>query len=147
MLGRGILAWWMLTALVGCGSEEPDAQLRALIDRAELAAEERDTGFFRDVLSDRYADRRGNDRDRLVATLRGYFLAHQSIEMITRVESISVSGADAAQVVLHAGLVGRREGASVISGLQGQLYRIELELVAEGGDWQVIGAQWERSVE
>ena len=144
---RILVVWWMLGALAACGSEDPDAALRALIDRAEVAAEERDTGFFRGVLSDRYADRRGNDRDRVIATLRGYFLTHQSIEMVTRVESVSLTGADAAEVVLHAGILGRREGASLIGGLDGELYRIELELINQSGDWQVIGANWERSLE
>lgn len=148
MRGRRILvAWWMAVAVVGCGTEDPDAALRALIERAEVAAEERDTGFFRNVLSQRYTDRRGNDRDRVIATLRGYFLTHQSIEMVTRIESVSLSGTDAAEVVLHAGVLGRREGASLVGGLDGELYRIELELVNQDGDWQVIGAHWERSLE
>ena len=95
----------------------------------------------------RYTDRRGNDRERVIATLRGYFLTHQSIEMVTRIESVSLSGTDAAEVVLHAGVLGRREGASLVGGLEGELYRIELELVNQDGDWQVIGAHWERSLE
>lgn len=147
MRGRRTLLCGMLAVMVACGSEDPAAELRSLIDRAELSAEERDTGFFRDVLSQRYADRRGNDRDRLVAILRGYFLTHQSIEIVTRVDSVVLSGADAAEIVLYAGMLGRRDGASPVAGLAGQLYRIELELVEQGGDWQVIGADWERSLE
>lgn len=147
MRGRRVLLCWMLAAMVACGSEDPAAELRSLIDQAELAAEERDTGFFRALLSARYADRRGNDRDRLIAMLRGYFLTHQSVEIVTRVESVVLSGADVAEVVLYAGMLGRRAGAPLVAGLDGQLYRIELELVEQGGDWQVIGAHWERSLE
>ena len=144
MRGRRILVvWWMVGALTACGTEDPDAALRALIEDAEVAAEGRDTGFFRGVLSERYADRRGNDRDRVIATLRGYFLTHQSIEIVTRVESITLTGTDAAEVVLQAGVLGRREGASLVGGLDGELHRIELELVNQGGGWQVIGADWE----
>ena len=147
MRGHRIAICCLAAVLTSCGAEDPEAALRALIERAELAAEGRETGFFRDVLSESYTDRRGNDRDRLVATLRAYFLTHQSIEMVTRVDSVTLSGADAAEVVLHAGILGRREGASLIGGLEGELYRVELELVDQGGDWQVIGAHWERSLE
>lgn len=147
MRGHRIAMCCLAVVLTSCGAEDPEAAVRELIERAEAAAEGRETGFFRDVLSERYTDGRGNDRDRLVATLRAYFLTHQSIEMVTRVDSVTLSGADAAQVVLHAGILGRRAGASLIGGLEGELYRVELELVDQGGDWQVIGANWERSLE
>lgn len=145
MSRRWPLACFVLTVLTACGSEDPNAELREFIERTEVAAEERDTGHFRGLVSDRYIDVRGNDRDRLIDIIRGYFLTHQSLEVVTRIESIVLSGADAAEVSLLAGLLGRRAGASLLGGFDGQLYDIELELIREGGDWQIIGARWERS--
>ena len=147
MRGGRILAWLLLVSVAGCGSQDPDAAIRELIDQGETAAEERDTGFFRSVLSVNYSDARGNDRDRLIAMLRGGFLTHESIEVVTRTESVALNGTDAAEVVMFAGVIGRRAGGSLIGGLDGQLYRIELELVNNGGDWEIIGANWERSLE
>ena len=135
----------VLTVLAACGAEDPNSELRELIERTEVAAEERDTGHFRGLVSDRYTDVRGNDRERLVDMIRGYFLTHQSLEVVTRIESIVPSGTDAAEVSLLAGLLGQRAGASLLGGLDGQLYDIELELIREGGDWQIIGARWKRS--
>ena len=40
--------------------------------------------------------------------LRGYFLAHQQYRDRDAVDEIVVEGADAARVVVHAGMVGRR---------------------------------------
>ena len=145
MSRRWPLVCTVLTLLTACGSEDPNAELREFIERTEVAAEERDTGHFRRLVSDRYMDVRGNDRDRLIDIIRGYFLTHQSLEVVTRIESIVLSGADAAEVSLLAGLLGRRAGASLLGGFDGQLYNIELELIRDGGDWQIIGAGWERS--
>jgi hypothetical protein len=127
----------------GCGSDDPEAELREFIAAAESAAEARDTGFFRDTISASYADRRGQRRDDVINVIRGVFITNASVEVITRIDTIELAGTDAAKVKLQAALVGKREGASVLD-VDGDLYDIELELVREGGDWRVIGADWER---
>jgi len=143
---RWSLVSLLLPILTGCGSNDPDSELRELIERTEIAAEERQTSFFRQLLSDRYTDVRGNDRDGMIDIIRGYFLTHQSLEIVLRIESIELIGDDAAEMSLLAGVLGQRAGASLLSGLDGRLYDLELELVEDGGDWQVIGARWERSL-
>jgi hypothetical protein len=127
----------------GCGSADPEAELRGLIAEAEIAAEARDTGFFRDTISASYADRRGQRRDDVINVIRGIFLTNATVEVINRIEAIELAGTDAAKVKLQAALVGKREGASLLD-VDGDLYRIELELAREGGDWRVISADWER---
>jgi hypothetical protein len=129
-------------AAAGCGSNDPQAELRDLIAAAEAAAEARDTGFFRDTISASYADRRGQRRDDVVNVIRGMFLTNATIEVITRIETIELAGTDAAKVKLQAALVGKREGATFFD-VDGDLDRIELELVRESGDWRVISADWE----
>ncbi len=146
MSRRWPLAWSLLAVLTACGSADPSSELQQLIEEMEIAAEERETGYFRELLSDRYTDARGYDRERMLDIIRGYFLTHQSIEIVTRIESIALKGNDATEISLLAGLLGRRAGAALLSGFDGRLYAIELELVAESGDWQLIGARWERSL-
>jgi hypothetical protein len=125
----------------GCGSGEPEAEIRELIAKAESAAEARDTGFFRDTISASYADRRGQRRDDVINVIRGVFITNASVEVISRIDTIELAGADAAKVKLQAALVGKREGASLLD-VEGDLYDIELELVNEAGDWRVISADW-----
>ena len=55
------------------------------------------------------SDTRGNDRDELHSMLRGYFIANQRIEIVSRVDEIVLEGADAARAVVHAGMVGQRQ--------------------------------------
>ena len=127
----------------GCAPDDPEASVRAFLAAAETAAEARETGFFRDAISPSYVDRRGQRRDDLIDVIRGVFLTNASIDVLSRIETIELAGEDAATVKLQAALVGKREGASLLD-VDGDLYRIELELVRESGAWSVIGADWER---
>jgi hypothetical protein len=130
----------------GCGSTDPETELRAVLAAAEAAAESRDAGFFADLVAESYRDSRGNDRDQLVRMVRGLFLANQRIEIVSRVDEIVLEGADAARAVLHAGMLGQRSGGELLVGVDADLYRFELELVNDGGEWQVIGADWNRAL-
>ena len=138
----------VLAAIVtACGTEDTAAELERLIEETELAAEERDTGYFRSLISERYFDSQGNDRERMIDVIRGYFFTNQSIEVVMRVKSIALIGAGTAEVSLLAGILSQRAGATLLNGLDGRLYDVELEFVLDGRDWQVIGARWERSLE
>jgi len=130
--------------LGGCGVVEPEAELRELIAEAEEAAESRNTGYFRALLSDNYVDRRGQRKADIIDLIRGYFFVHSSVEVLNRVEAISLEGEDAAEVILNTALVGQAQGRSLL-GIDGEYYRLELELVREGNDWRIIGADWGRS--
>jgi len=127
--------------LAACGASDPEAEVRALLTAAEQAAEARDTGFFRAVIATAYRDAAGRDREQAVNLVRGLFVANQKVEIVSRVDSIELEGTDAARAVVHAGLVGQRAGARMLGGLEADLYRFELELVNDGGDWQIIGAR------
>ena len=143
-------AWGLACALAvlatGCAADDPEAEVRALLAAAEAAAEARDVGFFGGVLAESYRDARGNDRDAMLRTLRGYFIANQRIEIVSRVDEIVIEGEGAARAVVHAGMLGRRTDAPLIDGIDADLYRFELELVNAGGDWQVVGADFRRAV-
>jgi hypothetical protein len=131
--------------VAGCGTSDPEAEIRALLTAAEEAAEARDVGFFADLVGEGYRDSRGQDRAELMRTLRGYFIANQRIEIVSRVDEVVLEGSDAASAVVHAGLLGRRSGAG-LAGVDADLYRFELELVNDGGDWKIIGADVSRAL-
>jgi hypothetical protein len=143
-LGLVVAAATMLVS--ACGASDPEAEIRALLAAAEEAAEARDVGFFNDALGAGYRDARGNDRGELIRLVRGFFIANQRIEIVSRIDEIVLEGEDAARAVLHAGMVGQRTGAALIDGIDADLYRFELELVNDGGDWQIIGADYRRAL-
>jgi hypothetical protein len=143
-------AWGLACGLAilatGCAADDPEAEIRALLAAAETAAEARDAGFFGDALGESYRDARGADREETLRNLRGYFIANQRIEVVSRVDEIVLEGEHAARAVVHAGMLGQRAGAALIEGIDADLYRFELTLVNDGGDWQVIGADFRRAV-
>jgi len=126
----------------GCGGSDPEQALRSRIESAVVAAESRDTGFFRDLIAPGFQDQRGNDRQSLLNMLRGQFLINQQVEVISRIQSITILGDDAAETVIAAGLVGRPGKALALGSINADLYRIRLEWANNGDDWQVIGAHW-----
>ena len=132
--------------VAGCGTSDPEAEIRALLTAAEEAAEARDVGFFADLVGEGYRDSRGQDRGELMRTLRGYFIANQRIEVVARIDEVALEGADVARAVVHAGLLGQRLGAQVLAGVDADLYRFELELVNDGGKWRIIGADVSRAL-
>ncbi|HEY8521466.1 MAG TPA: hypothetical protein VIN61_15425 [Gammaproteobacteria bacterium] len=145
MIGRRIATWLLAAPLAGCGApEDPAAAIHELVAAAERAAEARDTSFFRDHVAAGYRDARGNDRDALINLIRGYFLTHPRIEVVSRVSEVVLHGDDAATVTVRAALVGRRDGEPLLTGLDGDLHRFEIDLVLDGGEWQVIRAEWDR---
>lgn len=141
------IAPFLAAALVaGCGVSDPEAEIRARFAAAEEAAEARDVGFFADLLGAGYRDSHGSDRDEAIRRVRGLFIANQRIEIVSRVDEVVLEGKDAARAIVHAGLVGQRTAADLLDGVDADLYRFELELVHDGGDWQIIGADVRRAL-
>lgn len=131
----------LLAALVaGCSAPEaPEEGVRAWLEKAEAAVEARDRDTLVDMISERYVDAEGNDRDAVDKRLRLYFLRHRNIVIASDIEELIVSGGTAARVVLTAGMAGR-DGSPL--GFSAERRRFELELEQDGGEWLLIGARW-----
>ena len=126
-------------AACGGGSSDPEAELRAWLDEAEEAAENKDRRALLAKISTNYADGRGNSRDELGNMFRVYMLRQQSISILTKIDAIELLGDSAADVALTVGMAGTNNRAF---GLNADAYRFELELEKDGGDWLLIGARW-----
>jgi hypothetical protein len=132
------------SAACGCAApSDPERELRALVAAAEQAAEARDASFFRATISASYVDRRGQGHEDLVGLVRGYFLVNAAIEVVNRIDTITLAGDDAATVTLQTAVIGRAQASSLLPA-DADFYRLELELAKEGDDWRVIGADWSR---
>lgn len=129
----------------GCGERDsPEAQVRAVIDQMELAAEARDVGDVLDLISETYRDDYGRGRDELGRLARGYFIANQSIHLLTRIEAMTFPAEDEARATVLVAMVGRDAAAESAWDLAGDLYRFEVAIVREDGDWKITWARWRR---
>lgn len=142
-----VLCLVSLAAIVGgCGeADSPEAQVRALIGQMELAAEARDTSDVLELISAQYRDHYGNGRDEVGRAVRGYFIANQSIHLLTRIEELSFPAEDEARATVLVGMVGRDADATDAWDLAADLYRFEIAAVREDGEWKITWARWRRA--
>jgi len=133
----------LVTFVAGCGeSQTPDARVREVIAQGEQAAEARDLSGIMDLVAPAYTDGQGGGRDELKQYLRGYLVAHQSIHLLTKVDSVEFPYRDMAKVNLTVGTLGREAAAATAFDLAADVYDVELELALDDGKWRVTRASW-----
>ena len=135
IVGAMLLSW-------GCGGgESPEAQVRAVIETGEVAAEERDLSALMDLVSPDYADDQGRDRSELKHYVHGYLIANQSIRLLTRIERIEFPYRDMARVDLTLGSLGREATEDSSFDLAADVQRLSIELQLDDGEWKVTRAR------
>lgn len=131
-----------LALLAGCADDtSPEQQVRSVIEALERAAEARDTGALMEHVAASYRSADGQDREQTARYARGYFLANQSIHLLTRIESLEFPAPDEARVKLQVGMAGRGNASNDAS-LSAELYDFDVALVYEDGEWKVSYADW-----
>ncbi len=135
------LAAAALVLLVGCGDppSEPEAELRAWVDRGIASVEAKERRAVVGMVSDAYVDSRGNERSDLDRILRVYFHRMHNIKLLPKIEEITIYDDTAAQLVLTVGMAGTNDG---VLGFSADAYRFELEVEKYGSDWRLISARW-----
>ena len=124
----------LIVGLSACAERNPDEELQRFVEATAEATGERDTGYFRGIIADSYIDFRGNDRDRAIELIRGFFLLNSQIEADARIIDVEWNGTESARMTVAAKLDGNLRSVSP---------QLELELLRDGSDWSVIGARWE----
>ncbi len=136
-----------LTILVGCAEKgSPEDEVRAVIGAAEQAAEARDASALLDLVADDYRDPRGNGAEEIRRYVRGYLVAHQSIALLTRIDSIELPATDLARVQATVGMVGKEAEAAGAWDLAADLYEFDVTLAREDGEWRVTRAEWRPAI-
>jgi hypothetical protein len=128
-----------LTSACGGPPDAPEEALRRWVADAQAAAEREDRDALMTMLSENYADARGNDYEGVRKMLGFYFLRQDSVVLISKIDEIEVTGGTAAVVKLSVGMAGANDAAL---GFSADAYRFELELEQDGDDWLLIAARW-----
>ena len=129
----------VLTSACGGPSTGPEEQLRQWVADAERHAEEKDRSALMSMLSESYADGRGNDFDSVDKLFRLYFLRMQDISLASTIDEIVMNADSAAEIRLTVGMLGTNGGTF---GLDADAYRFHLELEREDDEWLLIGARY-----
>ncbi|HHH39145.1 MAG TPA: hypothetical protein ENK50_06185 [Sedimenticola sp.] len=133
--------------LVACAAgETPEQQLRAWVAQGEAAVESRSVSGFAAQVSARYRDRQGRNRRQLLALAARYFLGHRDIHLLTRIRRIELIDRQRARLTLLVAMAGRPfPDPQRLPGFRADLYRFQLALAREQGEWRLTGAEWRRS--
>jgi hypothetical protein len=132
-------------ALAACGdTNSPEQQVRDVIGQMEAAAEARDIGELMEHVSEDYRDENGLGPDEAARYVRGYFIANQSIHLLTRIEQIEFPIEGEARARVLVGMVGREADAAGKWDLAADLHEFKIALRREDDEWKVSFAQWLR---
>jgi len=146
-LGRAMCAASCLL-LAACGTEpaSPEQQVRALIESVQQSIEEGSVRQVGDLLHEGYSDPRHANRYAAVRTLFGITQRHRGVHLFTVIKTIDLTAQqDSADAVVYVAMTGVPvESMQALVSLKADLYRFDLGLVEERGEWLVLSARWER---
>lgn len=128
----------VLGAVLGCGeAATPEQEVRTVLAALEAAAEAGQAGDFSELISARYEDPYGHDREKLRAFVALQLMqSGRGRELIVRVRDVSFPEPERACVTLAIGLAGAG------SRLSAEVYAVDMDLAREGDAWRVSWAQW-----
>lgn len=138
----------VLLMLAACSSEQDPAEERvsALIGQIEQAIESRSVREAVDYLHADYSDPRHANRRAAGASLFGLVQRHRSIHLFSLIKTVTPAADQAsAQAVVYVAMNGVPvESIDALISLKADLYRFELGLVEQDGEWRVMRSRWER---
>lgn len=131
----------MCVLLAACGrpSVGPEEELRLWVASAKAAAEDLDRRSLVKMVSESYADARGNDRDAINKLLMAYFLRQKSVALVFKIDELTVDGGTAADILLTVAGIGTTTRAL---GVNADAYQFSLELEKADDEWMLISARW-----
>jgi len=128
------------------GDVSPEAQIRAEIQRAERAVEEKNGRGLRQQISEQYRDARGHDKQAIEGVIRYQLLRHDAIHLLTRVKEIGFPEPGRARAVVMVAMAGQPvTDSQALSRIKADLHRFEIDFMYDGGEWRVVSADWRRA--
>ena len=139
----------LLATLGGCGAdpEDPKTAIEAVIDQVEAAAEKSSVTLFSEHLSEQYQDKHHGNRQRVIRSLLGYFHRNKNIHLFTRIRNIKINeqDPDSAKASVNAAMTGTRvDSADQLLLLRASIYRFDIDLRKEDGQWMIHSTAWQR---
>lgn len=113
----------------------------------ESAVQQRSLDQVKELVSSDYKDEWNGDRRAALRSLLFYFQGHQSIHLLTRISDIQLNDdASEARVIVYVGMAGQPvDKSESLIDLNADLYRFDVDLIADGDEWLVSSARWEKA--
>ena len=140
-----LVAVLLAVSLFGCSGSEttPEDRVRAVLAELEKAAEARDVGALKPHISEAYKDENGNDRRTVLGLATAHFMRNKSVYLLVRVGSVELPEPGRAVADAFVALAGQPiRDKTALPELRADLYRFDIQLHDEGGEWRVTSADW-----
>lgn len=136
-----------LLILSACGKDDsPEEQIRLYVKTGEEAAESRDLGDMKKLISENYQDEQGRTRREIIAIAARYFFASKNIHIFTRIGELNFPEEERAEFQLFVAMAGQNiSDLDALLNMQADLYRFDMVLQVEDKEWKLISAVWRRS--
>ena len=147
LLSRASLLVVCLT-LAACSGDQTSAEdrVRALIDTVEQSVEAGSVRKAVHLLHADYKDPRHTGRQAAGRTLIGITQRHRNIHLFTLTKTVELTPQqDSATAVVFVAMTGIPvESVEALISVKADLYRFELALVEEEGEWRILSSRWQR---
>ena len=147
LLSRASLLVLCLT-LAACSGDQISAEdrVRALIDTVEQSVEAGSVRKTVHLLHADYTDPRHNGRQAASRTWFGITQRHRNIHLFTLTKTVELTPQqDSATAVVFVAMTGIPvESVEALISVKADLYRFELALVEEEGEWRILSSRWQR---
>lgn len=138
-----------LLLLAACTQQDvsPQQQLGEWVAAFESAVEQRALNTAADLVAPGYSDIRHTDRAAAMRTLFALLRRHRSVHLFTLIDNLSVEpGGDRATISVHVAMTGTvADSPQALLALNADLYRFDLELAREAGQWLLTAGRWQRA--
>jgi len=144
----GLLGLVLAMLLPGCRGERasPEAEVRALINSAVAAAEQKSIGTLKDMISEKYADEQGQNKRAIENLLRLHFLRNETVHLYAHTQSVTLPQPERAQATVLVAMAGVPiASAQELPLLRADLHRFEIDFARENKTWRVRRAAWRRA--
>lgn len=135
----------VLVLLPACpGAPSPEQQIRALMQRAERAAEDGDLDGLMAVVSPDYRDDDGRDRAALRGIVAFYLRQTEELHVLYQEKRLDLDGPDDGTVEAVVALASRPLGSGLdLREISADLLRVRVRLERRDGEFALVGATWE----
>lgn len=139
----------LVLTLAACGGDQSSSEdrVRALIDAMEQSVEAGSVRKAVGFLHADYTDPRHPSRQAASRTLLGVTQRHRDIHLFTLTQSVELAPQqDSATAVVFVAMTGIPvDSVEALISVKADLYRFELALIEEEGEWRILSSHWQRA--
>ena len=136
-----------VTSFIACSGDEqsPEQQIEQLNSNAKLAAEAKDVGVLKDMVSEDFKSGQ-YDKNSIIRLVSLYLLGYKNLHLFSLTRSLQVIDEDSANAEVLVAMAGKPiADTDQLSDLRAEMLRFNVSYVRNEDEWQVISVDWKQA--